>query len=77
MKRKTPLNRHLGEKIRALRMEKHWTQSELADHMKEAECDLSRELIARIESGYRMTSVYEIDKFAEVLEVTYDQLFEQ
>ena len=32
-------------------------------------------MIARIESGYRAVSVYEIDKFVEVFGVSYDELF--
>ena len=40
-------------------------------------CDLSREIIARIESGFRQTSVFEIDKFVEVFGITYNDLFTQ
>lgn len=40
-------------------------------------CDLSREIIARIEGGFRQTSVFEIDKFVEVFGITYNDLFAQ
>ena len=75
MKRATPRNRHIGQKIAEYRVARGWTQTDLAAQMQLHNCDLSREMIARIESGYRAVSVYEIDKFVEVLGVTYDALF--
>lgn len=54
-----------------------WTQTELAARMQVVGCDLSREIIARIESGFRQTSVFEIDKFVEVFGITYNDLFAQ
>lgn len=38
-------------------------------------CDLTTDMIGKIEIGYRAVSVYEIDKFVEVIGVTYDALF--
>ncbi|WP_295956178.1 helix-turn-helix domain-containing protein [Agathobaculum sp.] len=75
MKRSTPQDRNVGAKIREFRVARSWTQSELAAQMQLHGCDLSREIIARIESGYRAVSVYEIDKFVEVFGITYDELF--
>ncbi len=75
MKRATPQNRHIGHKIAELRAARGWTQTELAAQIQLHGCDLSREMIARIEIGYRAVSVYEIDKFVEVFGVTYDELF--
>lgn len=66
MKRTTPLTRHIGGKVREYRLKNGWTQTELAARMQVVGCDLSREIIARIESGFRQTSVFEIDKFVEV-----------
>ena len=66
MKRTTPLTRHIGGKVREYRLKNGWTQTELAARMQVIGCDLSREIIARIESGFRQTSVFEIDKFVEV-----------
>ena len=34
-------------------------------------------MVGQIEIGYRATSVYEIDKLAEVLHVDYNALFAQ
>ena len=77
MKRTTPLTRHIGDKVREYRLKNGWTQTELAAHMQVVGCDLSREIIARIESGFRQTSVFEIDKFVEVFGITYNDLFTQ
>ena len=75
MRRATPKQRHIGQKIAQYRIQNGWSQSELAAQMQLHGCDLSREIIARIESGYRAVSVYEIDKFVEVFGITYDELF--
>lgn len=75
MKRATPQSRHIGQKIAEYRVARGWSQSDLAAQMQLHDCDLSREMIARIEIGYRAVSVYEIDKFVEVFGVTYDALF--
>ena len=75
--RTTPLTRHIGGKVREYRLKNGWTQTELAARMQVVGCDLSREIIARIESGFRQTSVFEIDKFVEVFGITYNDLFTQ
>lgn len=77
MKRTTSLTRHIGGKVREYRLKNGWTQTELAARMQVVGCDLSREIIARIESGFRQTSVFEIDKFVEVFGITYNDLFTQ
>ena len=73
----TPPPRHIGGKVREYRLKNGWTQTELAARMQVVGCDLSREIIARIESGFRQTSVFEIDKFVEVFGITYNDLFTQ
>ena len=73
----THLTRHIGGKVREYRLKNGWTQTELAARMQVVGCDLSREIIARIESGFRQTSVFEIDKFVEVFGITYNDLFAQ
>ena len=75
MKRSTPQDRNVGAKIREFRVARSWKQSELASQLHLHCCDLSREIIALIESGYLAVSVYEIDKFVEVFGITYDELF--
>ena len=75
MKRATPRNRHIGQKIAEYRAAHGWSQSDLAAQMRLHGCDLTTDMIGKIEIGYRAVSVYEIDKFVEVLGVTYDALF--
>ncbi len=75
MKRATPRNRHIGQKIAEYRAAHGWSQSDLAAQMQLHGCDLTTDMIGKIEIGYRAVSVYEIDKFVEVLGVTYDALF--
>ena len=68
---------YIGGKVREYRLKNGWTQTELAARMQVVGCDLSREIIARIESGFRQTSAFEIDKFVEVFGITYNDLFAQ
>lgn len=75
MKRATPKDRHIGQKIAELRTGRGWSQSELAAQMQLHGCDLTTDMIGKIEIGYRAVSVYEIDKFVEVFGVSYDELF--
>ena len=75
MKRATPQNRHIGQKIAEYRVVHGWSQSDLAAQMQLHGCDLTTDMIGKIEIGYRAVSVYEIDKFVEVFGVTYDALF--
>ena len=75
MKRSTPQDRNVGAKIREFRVARSWSQSELAAQMQLHDCDLTTDMIGKIEIGYRAVSVYEIDKFVEVFGITYDELF--
>ena len=75
MKRATPQNRHIGQKIAECRTARGWSQSDLPAQMQLHDCDLTTDMIGKIEIGYRAVSVYEIDKFVEVFGVTYDELF--
>ena len=77
MKRATPQSRHIGQKIAEYRVARGWSQSDLAAQMQLHGCDLTTDMIGKIEIGYRAVSVYEVDKFVEVFGVTYDALFAQ
>lgn len=77
MKRATPKERHLGQKIAQYRNKNGWSQSELAARMQLVDCDLTTDMIGKIEIGYRSVSIYEIDKFIEVFDITYNDLFEK
>jgi len=77
MKRNTPMERHLGAKIRSYRKAKGLTQEEMAAQLQVRGCDISRVGLGHIECGHRSTSVFEIDKIVEVLGVDYNALFAQ
>ena len=77
MKRSTPQNRNIGAKVKYYRELRGWTQRELAARLQTPGCDLTETMEGQIEIGYRATSVFEIDKLAEVLRVDYNALFAQ
>ena len=67
MKRCTPLNRNIGAKIKYYRKQQGLTQKQLAARLQTSGCDVTETMLGHMETGYRSTSVYEIDKLAEVL----------
>lgn len=71
-KRKDPLLRALGWRVRQLREGKHWTQETLA-----ARSALDRSYIAGIEAGLRNPSVKALAKIARALNVSLSELLEQ
>ena len=77
MKRSTPLSRNIGKKVKYYREHRGHNQKEQASRLQTVGCDLTESMVGQIEIGYRATSVYEIDKLAEVLHVDYNALFAQ
>lgn len=77
MKRSTPLGRNIGQKVKYYRVKKGLTQKDLAARLQTCGCDITETMVGHIETGYRSTSVFEIDKLAEVLNVDYNALFAQ
>ena len=59
------------------RDEQSLTQKQLAARLQTAGCDLTESMVGQIEIGYRAASIFEIDKFVEVLKVDYNALFAQ
>lgn len=70
-KRKDPLLRSLGWKVRQLREAKKWTQEVLA-----ARAGLDRSYIAGIEAGLRNPSTKALSKIARALCVTLSEMFQ-
>ena len=60
-----------GKKLRATRMEKGYTQEQLAN-----ECDFPPSQISRIETGRINTSLSHIIKIAKVLKVKLSELMD-
>lgn len=77
MKRSTPRSRNIGAKVKYYRELRGLTQRELSARLQTAGCDLTETMVGQIEIGYRATSVFEIDKLVEVLNVDYNALFSQ
>lgn len=70
-KRKDPLLRGLGWRVRQLRESKGWTQEILA-----ARAKLDRSYVAGIEAGLRNPSTKALAKLARALGVTLSGLFQ-
>lgn len=70
-KRKDPLLRALGWRLRQLRESKGWTQEVLAGR-----AGLDRSYVAGIEAGLRNPSTRALAKLARALGVTLAMLFE-
>lgn len=77
MKRSTPLDRNIGQKVKYYRTQQGLTQKELAARLQTYGCDITETMVGHIETGYRSASVFEIDKLTEVLKVDYNALFAQ
>lgn len=60
----------IGERLRALRVEKDFSQGEI-----EKRTGLLRCYISRVENGYTVPAVETLEKFARALEVPIYQLF--
>lgn len=71
------MNRNIGAKVKFFRELRGLTQEALAAQLQTRGCDITRTMVAQIESGYRAVSVFEIDKLAEVLKTDYNSLFAQ
>jgi transcriptional regulator with XRE-family HTH domain len=70
-KRKDPLLRRLGWRVRQLRESKEWTQETLAGR-----AGLDRSYVAGIEAGLRNPSTKALAKLGRALDVTLSVLFE-
>ena len=53
------------------------SQKQLAAQLQTNGCDITETMLGHIETGYRSTSIFEIDKLAEALKVDYNALFAQ
>jgi transcriptional regulator with XRE-family HTH domain len=74
MGRNYPLN-IVGPHVGKIRNQKGLSQAALASACQSAGWDISRETIAKIESGFRWVGDFEIVKLARVLQVPITELF--
>ena len=61
--------KHIGEKIKEIRCQKHMTQAELAER-----ADISDNYISRVERGVKKASLGTLIKIAKVFDTTLDSL---
>lgn len=70
-KRKDPLLRDIGARVRYCREKRQWTQEDLAER-----AELDRSYIAGIEAGLRNPSIKAVAKIARGLGLTLSALLE-
>lgn len=63
------MSHHLGNRIRSLRESKGWRQEELAE-----KANMNREVLSNIENNRRHIKTEELNSFADIFEVSSDQL---
>lgn len=66
----------VGNKIRILREKKKITQELLAAKLQLGGCDITRSAVAKIEVGQRHLYPDEIILIKQILDVTYDEIFD-
>ncbi|MBE7041444.1 MAG: helix-turn-helix transcriptional regulator [Ruminococcaceae bacterium] len=67
--------KQIGENIRSLRTKRKLTQEQLAAKLQVSGCDVTRSALAKIEVGQRHLYPDEIKALKEILNVSYDEIF--
>ena len=70
------LEKYNRRKSRALRLEKKWSQHDLATKVQLLGCECSDLTILRIEKGDRFVPDYEVKALAKVFNVSYESLLD-
>lgn len=70
-------NNLCGLKIRQLRLQKHWSQRQLAEKLQLLGIDLDKNAIQRMEAGLRFVTDIELFALAKTFETTSDALLEK
>ncbi len=68
--------KRIGKNIRNLREKVGMTQDLLATRLQLAGCDITRSAVAKIEVGQRHLYPDEVILIKEILNVTYDEIFD-
>ncbi|MDR0326118.1 MAG: helix-turn-helix domain-containing protein [Oscillospiraceae bacterium] len=66
----------LGANIRRKRKAQRLTQDQLSARLQVLDCDLSRSTVAKIEVGIRHLSAKELQSIKTVLDMSYEEFFE-
>ena len=67
--------RRVGQNIRELRKKSNLTQDELSAKLQLRGCDITRSALAKIEAGQRHLYPDEIALIKQILNTTYDDIF--
>ena len=65
----------LGQNIRKLRMQRNFSQEQVAAQLQVHGCDVTRSAFAKIEVGQRHIYPDELKALKDILAVSYDELF--
>lgn len=68
--------KQIGGRIRTFREAKNMTQEQLSAKLQICGCDLTRSAIAKIEVGQRHIYPDEIKRIAEILGISYQDIFD-
>ena len=68
------LDRQFGQHIRKLRVERNWTQEQMAAKLQLNGYDITRGALAKIESGTRHIYLDDLLALQKVLNVSFDEL---
>lgn len=68
--------KEFGRNIRRIREERKMTQDTLSAKLQVRGCDITRSAVAKMEVGQRHIYPDEIKLIKEILNVSYDELFE-
>lgn len=75
MNRCTPKERNIGQRVKYYRIQCGLSQKDLAARLQTLGCDMTSDMVWKVENGRRNLSVFEIDKLTEILKVDYNALF--
>lgn len=70
------IEKRIGENIRRLRQTANMTQETLSAKLQLAGCDITRSAVAKIEVGQRHLYPDEIVLIKQILNTTYDEIFD-
>lgn len=65
----------IGKNIKRIREDKQWTQEILVAKCQVEQWEITRSTLAKIESNVRRVTDIEVKRFAQILEVSVNELF--
>tara|TARA_R110000851_G_scaffold333491_1_gene514061 strand:- start:79 stop:294 length:216 start_codon:yes stop_codon:yes gene_type:complete len=65
----------VGKNIKRIRESKPWTQEVLVAKCQVKQWEITRSTLAKVESNVRRVTDIEVKRFAQILEVSIDELF--